>query len=96
MYQYERRRLHQAVALIYGLIGVGLLSYLTLMLKTYPLFDWATNDLVWVREWLYMTCMDYEGAALCLVVCKSLVIMIIVIIIFVRPVSHSSPSKIAL
>jgi hypothetical protein len=33
MYQYERRRLHQAVALIYGLIGVGLLSYLTLMLN---------------------------------------------------------------
>ena len=63
----ERRRQHQAAALIFSLVGAGCFAYLSSTCVKYPLFDWAVNDLEWTRGWLYMTCVDYEGAALCLV-----------------------------
>ena len=55
-----------STALVFGLMGLGISCYLSFMLIEFPLFDWAITDINWTREWLYMTCIDYEGAALCL------------------------------
>jgi len=62
----KRSGLH--TALVFSLIGFGIFSYLCFMLLEFPLFDWAVTDINWTREWLYMTCIDYEGAALCLAI----------------------------
>ena len=37
-------------------------------MSEFPLTDWAVNDIDWTRQWLYMTVVDYYGAAVCLVV----------------------------
>lgn len=57
---------NKSIALIVTLIGIGIFSYLCVMLTYFPLFAFAINDLIWTREWLYMTILDYEGAAMCL------------------------------
>jgi hypothetical protein len=59
-------RREQVVALVFLLFGVAILTYLSTILSLYPLFDWATNDLQWVRAWLYMSVLDYYGASICL------------------------------
>lgn len=59
---------NNSVALVFLLIGCGIGGYLGFMLFTYPLFDFAINDLDWTREWLYMTILDYYGAASCLAI----------------------------
>lgn len=53
-------------AVIFFLMGLGVFSYLTFMLIYFPLFDFAITDIVWTREWLYMTILDYEMSAICL------------------------------
>lgn len=49
------------IALFAG-IGIGIASYLSFMLFNFPLFDFAVTDIIWTREWLYMTIIDYYGA----------------------------------
>eukprot|EP01041_Mallomonas_annulata_P012418 gene12418-26120_t len=36
------------------------------MLVKYPLFPFQTSNIDWTREWLFMTVLDYYGAALSL------------------------------
>jgi hypothetical protein len=62
------KRANLIVAILVTLVGVGILGYLSTVLIYFPLFDWALTDIVWTREWLFMTIIDYYGAAFCLVV----------------------------
>jgi len=54
------------IALAFFVFGLGILIYLSLILYSYPLFSFATHDIGWSNAWLYMTVLDYYGAALCL------------------------------
>ena len=54
------------VAFGFLLLGVGIIIYLCTLLSIYPLLDWAVNDLAWCQAWLYYSCLDYYGSALCL------------------------------
>jgi len=54
------------VALLYFVIGAFITTYLCYTLYYTPLFDWATWDLEWVTSWLWMSTLDYYGAACCM------------------------------
>jgi hypothetical protein len=54
---------NNGAAVIFLLLAFGIGAYLTFMLTTFPLFDFAMHDIVWVREWLIMTIIDYYGLA---------------------------------
>ena len=55
---------HAAATAFYALLGVACAVKLTSTLSAQPLFAFATDDIEWVRAWLWMTVADYYGAAL--------------------------------
>mmetsp|Transcript_16849 Transcript_16849/g.22280 ORF Transcript_16849/g.22280 Transcript_16849/m.22280 type:complete len:147 (+) Transcript_16849:38-478(+) len=51
------------LVVIYAAIFLGSLSE---TLISFPLTEFATDDLDWTRSWFYATLVDYYGVALCL------------------------------
>ena len=62
----KMQKREHVVAFVFLLLGVGIIIYLCTLLSIYPLLDWAINDLAWCQAWLYYSCLDYYGSALCL------------------------------
>jgi hypothetical protein len=50
---------------LFACIGGGIAVYLCLTLYETPLTDWATEDIRWSNNWLWMSTLDYYGAAAC-------------------------------
>jgi len=55
-----------ATAIFFLIFGMFIFAYLSSMLVRYPLFEFKVDEINWTREWLYMTILDYYGAALSL------------------------------
>ena len=62
----EKKKLSMIQAFVFLLMAIGVTFYLVILLSKYPLFDFSTQDITWVNEWLKFSVIDFEGAALCL------------------------------
>jgi hypothetical protein len=50
----------------FTLLGLGTFIAIAGTCYKYNLFDFATQDLDWTKQWLLTTVVDYYGCALCL------------------------------
>ena len=48
----------------FACLGLVCFSVLTLTLYHHPLYAFETENIEWLRAWLWMTVLDYYGAAL--------------------------------
>ena len=48
----------------FSVLGVVCFTTLSTVLMRQPLYDLRTDDMDWLRHWLFMTVLDYYGAAL--------------------------------
>ena len=51
---------------LFACLASGITIYLCLTLNETPLTEWATWDIQWSNNWLWMSTLDYYGAATCL------------------------------